>query len=77
MVRSKSFTRVKKTSSKYFNLTTLTTRKTTANTDLAKVAIQCYTDTFVDYQSFVLRINICSENRHLHQAQKRYQSLHV
>ena len=40
----------------------------TANTGLAKVAVQCSADTFVVNQSFVLRINICGENRHLRQA---------
>jgi hypothetical protein len=43
-----------------------------ANTGLAKVAVQCYADTFVVNQSLVLRINICGENRHLRQARKRY-----
>ena len=42
------------------------------NTGLAKVAVQCSVDTFVDNQSLVLRINIYGENRHLRQAQKRY-----
>jgi len=46
--------------------------KTSANTGLAKVAVQCSADTFVDNQSLVLRINICGENRHLRQARKRY-----
>jgi hypothetical protein len=41
------------------------------NTGLAKVAVQCYADTFVVNQSLVLRINICGENRHLRQARKR------
>ncbi|MFM9944702.1 MAG: hypothetical protein ACKVQB_05660 [Bacteroidia bacterium] len=50
----------------------MTTRKTTANTGLAKVAFQCSADTFVVNQSLVLRINICGENRHLRQARKRY-----
>ena len=50
-------------------------RRTPAgNTGLAKVAVQCYADTFVVNQSLVLRINICSENRHLRQARKRYAS---
>ncbi len=31
------------------------------NTGLAKVAVQCYADTFVVNQSLVLRINICGE----------------
>ena len=44
----------------------------TANTGLAKVAVQCSADTFVVNQSLVLRINICGENRHLRQARKRY-----
>ncbi len=41
------------------------------NTGLAKVAVQCSADTFVVNQTLVLRINICGENRHLRQAQKR------
>ena len=45
--------------------------KTTANTGLAKVAVQCSEDTFVVNQSLVLLINICGENRHLRQARKR------
>ncbi len=36
----------------------------TANTGLAKVAVQCSADTFVGNQTLVLRINICGENRH-------------
>lgn len=47
-------------------------RKATTNTGLAKVAVQCSADTFVVNQALVLRINICGENRHLSQAQKRY-----
>ena len=46
----------------------------TANTGLAKVAVQCSADTFVVNQSLVLRINICGENRHLRQARKRWRS---
>ena len=46
-------------------------RKNTANSDLAKVAVQCPADTFVVNQSLVLRINICGENRYLRQAPKR------
>lgn len=42
-----------------------------ANMGLAKVAAQCSADTFVVNQAFVLRINICGENRHPRQAQKR------
>jgi hypothetical protein len=45
--------------------------KTSHNTGLAKVAVQCSADTFVVNQSLVLRINICGENRHLRQARKR------
>jgi hypothetical protein len=41
------------------------------NTGLAKVAVQCSENTFVVNQTLVLRINICAENRHLRQAQKR------
>jgi len=41
------------------------------NTGLAKVAVQCSSDTFVVNQSLVLRINLCGENRHLRQARKR------
>ena len=51
-----------------------TEEKTTANTGLAKVAVQCSADTFVVNQSLVLRINICGENRHLRQARNRYVS---
>jgi hypothetical protein len=47
-------------------------RRATTNTGLAKVAVQCSADTFVVSQILVLRINICSENRHLRQARKRY-----
>jgi hypothetical protein len=47
-------------------------RKTTHNTGLAKVAVQCSADTFVVNQSLVLRMNICGENRHLRQARNRY-----
>jgi hypothetical protein len=43
----------------------------TANTGLAKVAVQCSEDTFVVKQTLVLRINSCGENRHLRQARKR------
>jgi hypothetical protein len=38
-----------------------------ANRRLAKVAVQYSADNFVVYQSLVLRIHICGENRHLHQ----------
>jgi hypothetical protein len=49
---------------------------TTANTGLAKVAVQYSADTFVVNQSLVLRINICGVNRHLRQARKRYASVY-
>ena len=42
------------------------------NTGLAKVAVQCSADSLVVAESFVLRINICGENRHLRQARNRY-----
>jgi hypothetical protein len=48
------------------------TEARTANTGLAKVAVQCSADTFVVNQTLVLRINICGENRHLRQARNRY-----
>jgi hypothetical protein len=46
-------------------------KQRTANTGLAKVAVQCSADTFVVKQTLVLRINICGENRHLRQARNR------
>jgi hypothetical protein len=49
--------------------------KTAYNSGLAKVAVQCFADTFVVKKSSVLRINICGENRHLRQAAKRWRSL--
>jgi hypothetical protein len=51
-------------------------RTTSANTGLAKVAVQCSADTFVVHQSLVLRINISAKNRHLRQARNRYASLY-
>jgi hypothetical protein len=48
------------------------TKSPATNSGLAKVAVQCSADTFVVNQTFVLRINICGENRHLRQAAKRY-----
>ncbi len=47
------------------------TKPHASNTGLAKVAVQCSADTFVVNQSLVLRISICSENRHLRQARNR------
>ena len=46
--------------------------KTTANSGLAKVAVQGSADTFVVNQTLVLRINIRGKNRHLRQAAKRW-----
>ena len=48
-------------------------RTPAGNTGLAKVAVKCSADTFVDNQSLVLRINICSENGHLRQVRNRYE----
>ena len=49
-----------------------TVRRAADNTGLAKVAVQCSADTFVVYQSLVLRINLAEtrdgENRRLRQA---------
>jgi hypothetical protein len=47
-------------------------RRPACNTGLAKVAVQCSTETFVLNQSLVLRINICGENRQLLVAAKRW-----
>jgi len=53
-------------------MATIADERTTAhNSGLAKVAVQCSADTFVVNQTLVLRINICSKNRHLRQAAKR------
>ena len=41
------------------------------NRRLAKVAVQCFADTFVVNQTLVLRINICGVNRQLLVAAKR------
>ena len=54
------------------NRTDIKYKQRTANTGLAKVAVQCFADTFVVNQSLVLRINICGEIRHLRQARNRY-----
>ncbi len=53
-------------------ITTRFTEGVCLNTGLAKVAVQGSADTFVVNQSFVLRINICGENRHLRQARNHY-----
>jgi hypothetical protein len=49
-----------------------TIKQRPANSTYKKVAVQCSADTFVVNQSLVLRINICSENRHLLVAANRY-----
>ena len=46
-------------------------KQRTANTGLAKVAVQYSADSLVVNQTLVLRINICGENRHLRQARNR------
>ncbi len=47
------------------------TKITGANIAFAKVAVQCYEDTFMVNQSLVLRKNIFGANRHLRQDRKR------
>jgi hypothetical protein len=47
-------------------------KQRTANTGLAKVAVQCSADTFVVNQSSVLRINFCAEKPAHRQSAKRY-----
>jgi len=47
-------------------------RKTPYNSTYKKLAAQCSADTFVVNQTFVLRMNICGENRQLLVAAKRY-----
>ena len=70
--------KVKESASQYTTTAPMNRRPTnkqegrTANTGLAKVAVQCSADTFVVNQTLVLRINICGENRHLRQARNRY-----
>jgi len=53
-------------------INTTTERKTAYNSTYKKLAVQDSADTFVANQTLVLRINICGENRHLHQAPNRY-----
>ncbi len=48
------------------------TRTPAYNSRFAKAGVWYSADTFVVYQSLVLRINICGENRHLRQARNRY-----
>jgi hypothetical protein len=51
-----------------------TDRTTGYNSTYKKLAVQRSADTFVVYQSLVLRINICGENRQLLIAANRYAS---
>ena len=48
-------------------------KTTTANSGLAKGGVSCFVETFVVYQTFLLRMNICGKNPALRQAAKRYQ----
>jgi len=50
----------------------MTPKRAACNTGLAKVAVQCFADTFVVNQTFVLRMNICGKNRQLLVAANRY-----
>jgi len=45
------------------------------NSTYKKLAVQCSADSFVVNQTFVLRTNICGENRQLLIAAKRYNQL--
>ncbi len=47
-------------------------KRAAANTDLAKMEVQCSAYTFVVNQTLVLRINFCGKNRHLRQTRNRY-----
>jgi len=51
--------------------TTTKERTPAPNSTYKKLAVQCSADSFVVKQTFVLRINICGENRHLRQAPNR------
>jgi hypothetical protein len=53
------------------------TRTTIGNSGLAKVAVQCYADTFVINQSLVLRINICDKKREILVAENRFARIKV
>lgn len=50
-------------------------RTTTANSGLAKGGVSCFVETFVVYQTFLLRMNICGKNPALRQAAKRWQQV--
>ena len=41
------------------------------NSTYKRLTVQCPADTFVDNQTFVLRIHISGKNRHLRQAAER------
>ncbi len=43
-------------------------KTTTANSGLAKGGVSCFVETFVVYQTFLLRMNICGKNPALRQA---------
>ena len=47
-------------------------KTTTANSGLAKGGVSCVVETFVVYQTFLLRMNICGKNPALRQAANRY-----
>jgi hypothetical protein len=54
----------------------MTKRQSTGyNSTYKKLAVQCSADTFVVYQTLVLRINICGKNRQLLVAANRYATL--
>ncbi len=46
-------------------------KTTTANSGLAKGGVSCFVETFVVYQTFLLRMNICGKNPALRQAANR------
>ena len=58
--------------SKIGTTTHRTDNRAAGNSTYKKLAVQCSADTFVVNQSLVLRINICSQNRQLLVAAKRY-----
>jgi hypothetical protein len=50
-------------------------RKPSHNSTYKKLAVQCYAESFVVSESFVLRINICGKNRQLLLAVFRYRQI--
>lgn len=46
------------------------TKITAYNIGLAKVAVLCFIETFVQGSTFVLRMSLSGKNRHLRQARK-------